>query len=653
MGSRTKLGKVNETKRVKLAFRKKTLVPAVILILAIVVYYLMFFEAHLKFALTKSLETAVGAEVNIGKLSLGLLDGSLNIVDIEMTDPSNPENNLVSVGRLDLKVSSSDLLKLKLIVENATVENLGFSSKRNSPGWVLPPDPQEPQNDVAIKDSSDGEKLTSEIKTKALDGISKILSGFDPTESVAKIDFSQMPSILKANGLKSTIADKGREFSELMDSLPSTTNLETGMKTLSDIGKVKDIKKLQSDLKVVETSKKDAEAYLKALTNAGKIFSSGIGSLQKSVDGLDADIAGDYQQVLSKLSLPDLEFEGLAKELLGPQVEEYAKLAKKYYDLIAPYIAAPSNKAAVSSKPFRLKGSRVNFASETLPTFWLKKGAINTLKETPSFKDELKGQLTNLSSSIDMTGQPAQLDVSGDLGSLGLYGLAFNSTTKLEQEVFVQTISGSLGRTKVQNKEISKSDSLFLEVKDAEGSGEFNAKIVGSKILVDVRGALDQVVYEIASPDQKIVDALAPVIRDVKKLTVAVKAEGPIESVVWSIKSNLASAIRDGLSSRLKKQLDAVKKSVQRKLREELASKKKELYEEVRRLKAKHGKTFDDKMKMAKSFQMAADKTSKDVNKKISSEKKKVADKVTGKLKDKLKDHKATDALKGKIPGFK
>ncbi len=125
-------------------FRKAGIIltAAVIVVIAICQFFLLdyLFASGLK----SGLEMANGAEVNVASADLSLLGGRAEIQGLQVTDPVEPSHNSMQVQRLAADVSVSDLLRKRYTIDLLALSTVRFNERRESPGQVYEPPPEEP-----------------------------------------------------------------------------------------------------------------------------------------------------------------------------------------------------------------------------------------------------------------------------------------------------------------------------------------------------------------------------------------------------------------------------------------------------------------------------------------------------------------------------
>jgi hypothetical protein len=85
---------------------------------------------------------ANGAEVNLDNLDVSALTGSVSVSGIQVTDPQNPQNNQISIGKIAADASLYNLSLGKLVMEQVELSNIKFNQKRSTPGSIAEPNAQ-------------------------------------------------------------------------------------------------------------------------------------------------------------------------------------------------------------------------------------------------------------------------------------------------------------------------------------------------------------------------------------------------------------------------------------------------------------------------------------------------------------------------------
>lgn len=170
-------------KDVKSMFANPKYIRKVGVVLAAIVLAAFFAIAHflqdtaVKNYATQTLTRANGAEVNLERLAISLLGGSVSAEDLQVTDAQAPAQNQVAIEKVAASASVYNLLLGKLVMENVEVSGMQFNQARPSPGKVLevPPAEEEPfdpnaytidANDIARVEKyvKDAKKLKEQLE---------------------------------------------------------------------------------------------------------------------------------------------------------------------------------------------------------------------------------------------------------------------------------------------------------------------------------------------------------------------------------------------------------------------------------------------------------------------------------------------------------
>ncbi|HET6427396.1 MAG TPA: hypothetical protein VFJ30_03225 [Phycisphaerae bacterium] len=126
----------------EMAGRKSSLIRlgrvivAAVFLGVLVAAWLIFLNPMVKSGLAKSIGAANGAEVDIASADLSLGSGRLVIEGLQVTDPARPKLNRVQAERLEAKISISDLLARRFVVDVLACDAMRFDAQRATPGEV-------------------------------------------------------------------------------------------------------------------------------------------------------------------------------------------------------------------------------------------------------------------------------------------------------------------------------------------------------------------------------------------------------------------------------------------------------------------------------------------------------------------------------------
>jgi len=88
--------------------------------------------------IAEALTQAYGAQVDIDKIDIKLLGGSVDVTGIAVTDREHPQNNKIAIGGISAAASWSNLLLGRLVLNNVALSAVTLDQPRATPGKVLP-----------------------------------------------------------------------------------------------------------------------------------------------------------------------------------------------------------------------------------------------------------------------------------------------------------------------------------------------------------------------------------------------------------------------------------------------------------------------------------------------------------------------------------
>jgi len=133
---KSKLSLDDEIPKESPLFRKSGLILTGVVVLITLVLEFFLLDMTVKKGLQSAISSATGAEVNIGNAHLSLLGGTLDIEDLQVTDPDKPTHNLMQLETLAVDTSIQDLLRKSYVIELMAGSTLKRDVLRDKPGEV-------------------------------------------------------------------------------------------------------------------------------------------------------------------------------------------------------------------------------------------------------------------------------------------------------------------------------------------------------------------------------------------------------------------------------------------------------------------------------------------------------------------------------------
>jgi len=532
--------------------RKSYIVPRLILLALVWAFFFFAFDPLLKWGMIKGLEKAAKAKVEIASLHTKFLHPSLKLTGFALANSKAEYSNLVEFSELSFSAAGAPLLQKKVIVENASLSGLRFGTARKTSG-KLPFVREEPSGLV--------EGIKEESKNFALDRASDI-----KTDAVKdyKVDPAELGSVKLAKQLEESYQKEYQDISarvnpaKYQDALnalqaryekaKSGGNFVKQAKDYADIAK--DVKKLTADFK---KDKEDAEA---ALAKAKDSFKA-----------VDEARKSDLAAVMSKLKLPSLDAQSLARMLAGPVIAEKTAAGMKWIALARKYMPS-SSKGALSNEARR--GREVHFPrTESYPNFLVRSMSVSGElgAEDPL---EYKGEIKGLTTQPRLYGKPATAVIKGEKGARRLDLKCSLDASGKE----IKTDSSLLyAGMPVKQLQLGSASSFMVDITGATGAFEGTLKTEGENLDGKAAVRLTGASFKPKADNIKAAPLRSAVEASFAGLTsarIGADISGTIKNPKLSINTDLANALSKAFSGAMGAEVKKAQEEAQKKIDEAL-----------------------------------------------------------------------------------
>jgi uncharacterized protein (TIGR03546 family) len=138
IGKRTKDAKSFFTQKTKYVRKAGAALAVLVIIVSLFVGFFVKNETIKDYA-TRAMTRVNGAEVDLDRLDVSLLKGSVSASGLQVTDPENPADNQVAIEQMSADASIYDLFLGKVVMKEVAVSNVRFDQQRATPGKVIEP----------------------------------------------------------------------------------------------------------------------------------------------------------------------------------------------------------------------------------------------------------------------------------------------------------------------------------------------------------------------------------------------------------------------------------------------------------------------------------------------------------------------------------
>ncbi|WP_415061881.1 TIGR03545 family protein [Bdellovibrio sp.] len=640
--------------KVKGPIRWEAIIPFSIICLVIGLYFHFFFDGHLRRALEWAGYNAVGAEVNIANLETSFFKASLRIQGIELTDAERPTHNSLKIGDIRFSMLWDALLRAKVVVNEAAVEQIEFGVKRKKPGKVKPPEPPSNEPSLAEKEVQKlKEQALKEAQGQAGDNVLgdviAMLGGSDTNVQLQKLQES-LPSKALLEKFEVELKTKQQSWDQRLKSLPQGKDIQALNDRLNKI-KYKDFKtpqELQTSLQELDKVFKDGDAMYKQVQSTGDDLGKDLKALETQYKEIEKQVKTDIKTLEQHFRIPQLDAKALTLAVFNRYLAPYKAKFFRYKELADKYVPPnlmtkdKKNEDIVIQPHPRVEGISYEFGRlNSYPLFWIKRTAVSSQAGLSPEAGNIKGEILNITSNQRLIGKPTVATLNGDFPSNEIFGFLVRlslDNTKDESEIDYKLKVDSYS---ISGKELVQSPDVKIAFNKASGSLGLEGKLTGLKnIVLSMNNKFSKIDYAVSSSNDIADQILKAVFAGIPVVTLSVDGQGVFPNVPLSINSNLGPELQRGFEKQIQAKIDEARKKIQAMIDQEIGKQKAQIEAQLNQLKGH----LDNEVKKAqaqledqkKQVETKADQAKKDAEsqgkKKLEEEGKKALDELKKKF---------------------
>jgi uncharacterized protein (TIGR03545 family) len=512
------------------------------LLAAILALVYLFAGFAIRVGMVYTLEKAVGAEVNISKVSLSLAPLAIRINDLQITDKDKPTHNSLSFGHARAALEVWPALMGYYVIDDLSVDGMAYGLERSSPGKVY-----------RGKYAEEGEKVD----------LAKMLQ-LDLPDADELMARANLQTEAKGEALKEQASSQKAQLETLKSQLPtkeSLTKIQADIKALTD-SKIENAADLAAKTEQLKTLQDELKAERDKVRAVQQQLTQSRDQLQGAVTALRDASKGDWQQLQQLANISDGGLASISQILLGDVWGERIGQLESLYELVKPYIpeSSGSGEAAEAELERTLPNRILPLPSQPYPDFWIKNARVNWLigggEATINLQDvtaqhHIIEAATRFSMDVENLPKLAAFKLNGDFAIL---------------EEMVTNLSWQLDGFALESMALGSGDSALNMAAGLLGS-------TGSLSLIDDQvNQQAQVVLQhpsFSSTGNRYIQQLAELLSKQSQIPLSLSAKGLISDPEVSIRSSLDRLIGDALLGEAKEKIAAL----QTKLRSQLDAK--------------------------------------------------------------------------------
>lgn len=602
---------MNSEKKVKSKglIRWEAILPITFIILGVWAYFFFLFDLHLRKTLEWAGYNIIGAEVDIQSLETSFLKASIKISGIELTNSEQPKFNVVEVGQIRFSMLWDALLRGKVVINEAVIEQISYNTLRKRPGKLKPPEP-EPEDKGPGVIEKEAAKLKEEALNKAkqqenvLGDLANIVSGGSTEIQMSKLE-GTLKSKELAKNIDNEIKEKQKSWQEKLKNLPQGKDIQALGERANKV-KIKDFKspeELQNSIKELEAIFKEADAKVKQVQQTQSELSQDLNKINTEVKSLDEAIKLDKKNLEAHFKIPSLDSktisEALFKRYLNPylgKINHYRNLAAKY---IPPkYMAKIENvgkkdksekeakEIPIQARP-RDKGITYEFGQmNSYPLFWLKRAAISSQAGVSENAGNISGEILNITSNQRVIGKPTEINISGDFPGAQVKDVKANLVVDGRKDESLITTNMFVGSYPIQDKMFVESDDIKIGLNKAQGQFSLKSTLTALKNLeLKLDNKFSQVDYNIAAKSNEVQTLFKNIFSQIPLITLEAEASGAVSSLETRIVSNLGGEIEKGFNREVQGKINEARSKIQKYIDDEVGKLKSQIDGEVNKMR--------------------------------------------------------------------
>lgn len=511
-------------------------------------YYTFLADLHVKYIFEKHASQLHGTQVTVHSAHLGLLEGKLELKDIQVAHPTAATRNLYEVGSLEGKFLLAPLFRKQLVFQKVNLSGVKYFSPRQ---------PTEEPFDLHLFQTSIPvfETFSSNLFATLNAGLSK-----NPLKHLAQL----------STGLHT------RELiDERMPRLASTLSLEQVQRELAHA---------EHEVELAYTTNKDD---LENLNIAKDKIETTQNSARAQLDALNKEIEKDTTEIKKNLGLPEGDVESLAPIIFGPKALYFLEQIGQWVEFSRrkmPIKSGPVGKSYVLQE--RERGTSVHFpylaGNPTLLVYELNIESKDNKVETTGF---VEGKVTNLTTDPYILGKPTTGSLKLAFPSQGLNGVNLNFTIDHVGDEPKEQIDLEIDQLVLKNSEICKTSDMALNISKGEGALKVSASFEPKSLKAEGHFKSNSTEFKVISRYKKMEEYLQTLLLPFYQFELTANIEGPMDALKLDLDSSLDSKLTAGLNDEIRRQLSAVDAAIKNELLDHAMPKKHAFIERLDKLK--------------------------------------------------------------------
>lgn len=557
--------------------RFEAIIPVFILSLLTFLYFSIYFDLHMKKAIEYIGTQANGAEVNVDSINTSFIKGSFDLNRLQVTDAERPSHNSLEIGNMHFKYLWDALLRMKFVVDDASINNIQLAKPRSSPGKVLPPKPKSPSKIDQLQS-----EVMAQIKNKYADNVLgdtlALIGGADYKAQVQEIR-ETLKSEIRANAMVADVKTKKEFWDKKVKELSDTSKLKAIEEQIQSVSKNKNIIQKAEGIKKLTDLLKEVNAQYKSLQLASTQLQTEVATVSKYPTELQTLVNQDVNSLKDRFSIPKLDFKEMAMHLFAGEFAGYIAKARKYQAIAKQYI--PEKKAASADEIVphkRSEGISYQFPITTgYPLFWLKRAAISSKGTADSYTGQVSGELSNVTTAPKQIGKPIKLEMKGDFPTAQIMGVKVLLAADFTKTIGSQSALIEVKSFPVPEKLFVNDQKIKFGFSKAMASSKISASLIEEQFSMNWDSILNKPQFLIETQNATAKEMLGNIINNIPVININGRASGSFSNLDMSISSNLGDELGNGFKRELGAKVSEAQAKINSLVESKISAQKNEL----------------------------------------------------------------------------
>lgn len=598
-------------------FRSGAIISIIVFLALVVSYFYFFFDNHLKNIAEWTGTQVYGAEINISNLKLDFIDAKFQVQGIQVTNKSNPKENLIEIDNIEFQALWDALLRAKVVVETTRVQGVALYTTRKRPGRIIPKSERDKGPAKALNEIEDKalEQAKSQYNENIIGDAASLVAGTDPSDQLELIK-SELQSEKKLKELQNFVDKKKQAWEKRLKTLPNKEDIEalqTKIKSLKlDTG---NLKEFAASVKEAEKVIKEADEKIKTIDKAQKDLKSDLKTVNNSTKSIEDYVDSDIKDLQKRLNIPSIDMGDFSKTLFLGMIAEKTASYKKYYELVKDYL--PPKKSAENAEPKselipkkRGAGKDITYPITTgYPNLWIKEIKLSSKATDKGFSGDVDGTITNVTTQPVVLKKPVNINLKADFKKQNIFGITLKGIVDHTTEIPKQNFQLFVKSFPVNGQKLVSSKDLDLSIKDAVAQLQAQLKSQSEQVLMQSKILFNKVDYMVESPSNELKTFTESVVNDIPQINVLTSMAGTWSKARWKVESNLGRAFSNSFKKQLQNKIDQVKADLKNQVESKISAEKEKLNQQIQNFTKQYESKIDEVNKKANMAKKEAEKS--------------------------------------------